>query len=92
MPSCSLTSPYPNAICHLQQDGDDKQLGSSLQEGSQGRGPFQTRLYAALPLITSNNVPDAVQTAFQVGDPGFAAPLAQACHQASLQVRHTAAV
>ena len=29
-------------------------------------------------MLSSNHVPEAIQTGFQVGDPGFAAPLAQA--------------
>ncbi|KAL0049325.1 hypothetical protein WJX82_011369 [Trebouxia sp. C0006] len=46
--------------------------------------PSPAAISALLPMLTSNNVPSAIQTAFQVGDTGFAAPVAhilQETHQ-----------
>lgn len=41
-------------------------------------GRLKEALAEAVPLLCCNGVPEALQAAFQLADPGFAAPLAQA--------------
>ena len=52
----------------------------------------QAAVASVLPLFTSNNVPEAIQTAFQVGDTGFAAPLSRTLQGALQQVSLLVAV
>ncbi|KAL0037161.1 hypothetical protein WJX79_003343 [Trebouxia sp. C0005] len=67
-------------------------LDQATHNITQGAGDRQQRIptpspaaiSALFPVLTSNNVPNAIQTAFQVGDTGFAAPVAhilQETHQ-----------
>ncbi len=48
--------------------------------------PSPAAISALFPTLTSNNVPSAIQTAFQVGDTGFAAPVAHVLQETHQQV------
>jgi hypothetical protein len=62
----------------------DKQgAGDGRQQVSM---PSPAAVSALLPMLTSNNVPDAIQTAFQIGDTGFAAPVAHILQETHQQV------
>ena len=70
-----------------QDEAEDLVGGAAEQEGLEGRSPGSRgksgALAAVLPMMTCNLVPEAIQTAFQVGDTGFATPLRQTLQEAS---------